>query len=57
MADIKGTNGSDFLKGSIADDKFIDVGVGNDIIKDSGGNNLIDLSNAISGALVNLAPG
>jgi Calx-beta domain/Domain of unknown function (DUF4114)/von Willebrand factor type A domain len=57
MADIKGTNGSDFLRGSIADDKYIDIGVGSDIIKDSGGNNLIDLSNATSGAIVNLAPG
>jgi Domain of unknown function (DUF4114)/von Willebrand factor type A domain/Calx-beta domain len=57
MADIKGTNGSDFLRGSIADDKYIDVGVGNDIIKDSGGTNLIDLSSAIAGAIVNIAPG
>jgi Calx-beta domain/Domain of unknown function (DUF4114)/von Willebrand factor type A domain len=56
MADIKGTNGSDFLKGTIADDKYTDVGVGNDIIKDSGGNNTIDLSSATAGAIVNLSP-
>jgi hypothetical protein len=57
MADIQGTNGSDFLRGSIADDRYISIGVGNDIIKDSGGNNLIDLSTAVAGAIVNLAPG
>jgi Domain of unknown function (DUF4114) len=57
MADIKGTNGSDFLRGSIADDTYTEVGVGNDIIKDSGGTNLIDLSSAIGGAIVDLAPG
>ncbi len=54
MADIKGTNGSDFLRGSFANDTYTDVGVGNDIIKDSGGNNLIDLSSATAGAVVNL---
>jgi Domain of unknown function (DUF4114)/von Willebrand factor type A domain len=57
MADIKGTNGSDFLRGSGADDKYTDVGVGNDIIKDSGGTNTIDLSSATTGAVVNLLPG
>jgi Domain of unknown function (DUF4114)/von Willebrand factor type A domain/Calx-beta domain len=57
MADIKGTNGSDFLRGSIDNDKYTDVGVGNDIIKDSGGDNLIDLSSATSGAVVNLLAG
>jgi hypothetical protein len=57
MADIKGTNGSDFLRGSSADDKYTDVGVGNDIIKDSGGTNTIDLSSATAGAVVNLVSG
>jgi Calx-beta domain/Domain of unknown function (DUF4114)/von Willebrand factor type A domain len=57
MADIKGTNGSDFLRGSSADDKYTDVGVGNDIIKDSVGTNTIDLSSATAGAVVNLVSG
>jgi Ca2+-binding RTX toxin-like protein len=57
MADFLGTSGNDTLQGTIADDKFTNLGVGVDTVKDPNGNDTVDLSSATAGAIVDLTPG
>jgi Ca2+-binding RTX toxin-like protein len=57
MANFQGTSANDLLQGTIADDLYIDLGVGVDSIRDPGGKNTIDISTASTGAIVDLSPG
>jgi Ca2+-binding RTX toxin-like protein len=57
MADFLGTSSNDTLQGTIGDDKFTNLGVGVDTVKDPNGNDTVDLSSAAGGAIVDLTPG
>jgi von Willebrand factor type A domain len=57
MADFLGTNANDTLQGTTADDKYTNLGIGSDVIRDPGGNDLIDISSSTTGAIVDLVPG